>query len=154
MRPSLRQLIGRKGLIGAEIGVYQGENALSMLQGLDIAKLYLIDPYEVFDEPSSAMGKTADFPDNELIARELLEGYPVEWIKERSDQAVIPMVDFVYIDGSHEYENVKSDIIRFFPKCRIMIAGHDYFSKSGVKRAVDELLPDATKGKPDWWKMK
>ena len=40
---------GGQGLIGIEIGVAGGEHALSLLTTLDIKKLYLIDPYEMYE---------------------------------------------------------------------------------------------------------
>lgn len=50
-------------------------------------------------------------------------------------------LDFVYIDGSHDYESVKEDILAWIPKVKIggVIAGHDY-DHAGVKQAVDELF--------------
>lgn len=53
-------------------------------------------------------------------------------------------VDFVFIDASHEYADVKEDILAWMPKVKKggVIAGHDYADKgTGVKRAVDELFP-------------
>ena len=54
-------------------------------------------------------------------------------------------LDFVFIDASHEYENVKADIIAWLPKIKPggVLAGHDYYVdgpdwKPGVKRAVNE----------------
>jgi len=52
-------------------------------------------------------------------------------------------LDFVFIDASHDYINVKKDIEVWFPKVKIggIIAGHDYnTSIDGVKRAVDEFF--------------
>ena len=34
--------------IGAEIGVFEGSHALSLLQNSNVSKLYLIDPYEMY----------------------------------------------------------------------------------------------------------
>jgi hypothetical protein len=36
----------RGGLVGIEIGVAAGEHAISLLENLNIERLYLIDPYE------------------------------------------------------------------------------------------------------------
>ena len=143
-----------------EIGVYQGGHALEMIRELGLKKIYLIDPYEVFDEPSSAMGKTDTFPDNEGIARDRLEKYKNQcvWIKSRSDVAIIPQVDFIYIDGSHEYENVKDDLEKYYPLAKKIIGGHDYYWKPGVKKAVDEFCESHKlkmhAQKPDWWIVK
>ena len=51
-------------------------------------------------------------------------------------------LDFIFIDASHEYEDVKKDIIAWYPKLKLggIIAGHDYTSYDGVKQAVDEIL--------------
>lgn len=51
-------------------------------------------------------------------------------------------VDFVFIDASHDYENVKIDIDSWYPKVKIggFIGGHDYPHWKGVKKAVDEFL--------------
>ena len=54
-------------------------------------------------------------------------------------------LDFVFIDASHEYEDVKSDIIAWLPKIKPggILAGHDYYIGDfdyhpGVKKAVNE----------------
>jgi hypothetical protein len=51
-------------------------------------------------------------------------------------------LDFCFIDAAHDYESVKSDILSYRPKMKsgATLAGHDY-QEPGVRRAVDELLP-------------
>jgi predicted O-methyltransferase YrrM len=53
-------------------------------------------------------------------------------------------LDFVLIDGSHEYEDVVNDITKWLQKVKpgSMLAGDDW-AWPGVKQAVAELLPDA-----------
>jgi predicted O-methyltransferase YrrM len=48
--------------------------------------------------------------------------------------------DFVFIDGSHEYEDIRDDINAWYPKVKSggLLAGHDYIWLS-VKRAIDEF---------------
>jgi predicted O-methyltransferase YrrM len=48
-------------------------------------------------------------------------------------------LDFIFIDASHEYESVKSDISAWLPKLKVggIISGHDYHYPP-VKQAVDE----------------
>ena len=50
--------------------------------------------------------------------------------------------DFIYIDASHKYEDIKNDILVWMPKLKVggLIAGHDY-NWLGVAKAVNELLP-------------
>ncbi len=53
-------------------------------------------------------------------------------------------LDFVMIDASHEYEDVRADIQAWLPKVRPggVLAGDDFFYHwPGVIRAVQELLP-------------
>lgn len=51
-------------------------------------------------------------------------------------------LDFVFIDASHEYDDVKNDIEAWYPKVKNngILAGHDYPSWDGVTRAVNEWL--------------
>ena len=56
-------------------------------------------------------------------------------------------LDFVFIDASHEYEDVKNDIRAWLPKIKPggVLAGHDYYVDGhdyfpGVKKAVNETL--------------
>lgn len=53
-------------------------------------------------------------------------------------------LDFVYIDASHEYDDVKKDIINWLPKVKTggIIAGHD-INCPDVKKAVIEVIPAA-----------
>jgi predicted O-methyltransferase YrrM len=51
-------------------------------------------------------------------------------------------LDFVFIDASHEYVDVKADLIHWYPKVKNggVFAGHDYPAYTGVKTAVDEFF--------------
>jgi len=52
-------------------------------------------------------------------------------------------LDFVFIDASHEYEDVKNDILAWLPKVKKggVIAGHDYSDAwPGVVNAVHEVF--------------
>jgi hypothetical protein len=146
-----------------EIGVYKGENALNILQKLNVRTLYLIDPFELYDDKSSAMGKSKDFPNVELEAKERLKDFAdkIVWIKKYSDDALedIPLVDFAYIDGNHEYSFVKRDMSNYYKKIKKdgVLAGHDIQYKEGVKQAFNEFMfeHEATGNshvsKTDWW---
>jgi predicted O-methyltransferase YrrM len=54
-------------------------------------------------------------------------------------------IDFLFLDASHEYEDVKDDILAWWPKIKKggYFAGHDYYDNiewGGVKKAVDEYF--------------
>lgn len=63
-------------------------------------------------------------------------------------------IDFVYIDASHEYEDVRNDILHWLPKVKKggIIAGDDYGNPDfpGVHRAVFELLDDYEVKRGTW----
>lgn len=50
----------------------------------------------------------------------------------------------VFIDGDHSYDSVKSDISEWRKKIKAggILAGDDYHAYEGVKKAVDELIPN------------
>jgi len=63
---------------------------------------------------------------------------------EASEQISDKSLDGVFIDGSHEYEDVRADILAWQPKVRPggILAGHDYvFLWPGVEKAVNEIFP-------------
>ena len=51
-------------------------------------------------------------------------------------------LDFVFIDGAHDYESVKTDLISWLPLIKVggVMAGHD-FGMQGVNQALEEILP-------------
>ncbi len=54
--------------------------------------------------------------------------------------------DWIYIDGNHQYDFVKQDLDRYYPKVKVggFLAGDDYGSEgwwqNGVQKAVDEFV--------------
>lgn len=180
VRPMIAQLKGKKDLVGAEIGVWAGTNAISILENLDIKKLYLIDCYEIYDGWGfEVIGDIAgcgcdverakkrvkkDIREAKIAAEKKLKKHKdkVVWLQEMSHTAAKKIkdesLDFVYIDGNHTYEFVRVDILVWRPKVKIggILGGHD-FNADGVQKAVRELFPmsnwPAKPKKPnnDWW---
>jgi hypothetical protein len=171
-RPSLKLLKDHKGLICCEVGVHNAENAENILKELDIKKLYLVDPYILYEECGKPIKKFDGDMLKKLSFKRLKEwNDKIVWIYKTSEEAHkdIPdnSLDFVYIDGNHQYESVIEDI-RFWEakvKDGSLIAGHDYQMKGEAKRAVDEVYGDRVNhglcffvkpGRPvhDWWVWK
>lgn len=160
-RPMTKFLIKNyknKKLIGAEIGVEYGLNAKTMLRFLPIEKLYLIDPYD--DQENNSGDKQYK------ETRKYLSKYDskIKFIKKTSEKATneIPdNLDFVYIDGSHNYEDVKRDIELYYIKVKTggIIGGHDFWAdKIGVCKAVLDFADKNNlklNGRlTDWWIIK
>jgi len=150
-----------KALVGAEIGVSTGTNALSILKELSLQRLYLIDPYA----PFLSFGELdSHATDRETARKNLSSCKQVTFIEKTSTEAAeeLPILDFVYIDGNHDYEHVKEDAETYYPKVRAggMIGGHDFMPLCfGLVDAVIEFfsahpLDDKRIVMPDWWLTK
>jgi hypothetical protein len=161
----IKLLEERSDLIAAEIGVWHGENAERILRLLDIQKLFLIDPYEAYSEYPERKSDPNKMSYAEETARDRLSEHDnVHWIKEYSDEAVTEIeqgLDYVYVDGNHHYEFVKSDIENYYPLLNEtgIIAGDDA-NWIGVSQAVAEfavengIQPHFKRDHPDWFFLK
>lgn len=82
----------------------------------------------------------------------------MEAVKLYEDESI----DFIFIDASHEYEDVKDDINNWFPKLKkgCIISGDDYGNPGfpGVQKAVDEFFVntdmDLHIDNITWWAVK
>ncbi len=78
-------------------------------------------------------------PITDLNLVNIIKGHSIEV----SDRYENESIDFCFIDGSHEYEDVKKDILAYLPKVKSggILAGHDYDKIwDGVIRAVNEVF--------------
>lgn len=143
--------------IGAEIGVHRGECSGHLLELHPGLKLYMIDMWspdtykgkgdDAATEPYRKLYEDGCF-DNRIRALEAIEPFKdravmygmasIEAVELFPDE----MLDFCFIDASHSYEDVKSDIIAWFPKVKKggWLIFHDYGLFAGVTRAVNELF--------------
>ena len=79
---------------------------------------------------------------------------------EASEKFADNSLSFVFLDASHEYDDVKEDIKKWMPKVKPggILAGHDYYVDKydwfpGVKQAVNEELGEV-KSSEDCWIFK
>ena len=99
----------------------------------------------------------------EAKARMRPYGTKAVFIKKCSSGAIhdLPMLDFVYIDGNHEYKYVKEDLKLYYEILREggIIGGHDFNAYFlGVCRAVIEFAKchnlELQGGRSDFWFIK
>lgn len=88
---------------------------------------------------------------HEAFTRRILEGSSVELVRCDASKFlssfpdVSPHEAFVFLDGSHAYEDVKRELQLCLDAGVAVLSGHDYGNESfGVTKAVNEIL-----GKPD-----
>ena len=152
-RTELAKYFSEQGFkVGAEIGVAQGYYSRTLCQQNPNLKLYCIDywgPYPGY----------SDFFRDETVpgrmyeeAKKNLEGLNCEIIRKLSVDASKDFkdesLDFVFIDGGHDYKNVNADIRAWTPKVRKggVVSGHDYYvtktGNTGVIKAVDDYVKE------------
>lgn len=150
-------------VVGAEIGVFYGFNAKSILQTLNITKLYLIDPYIPFVSENVINKPTRSLP----MAIKKLSHFKnrIRWVRKLSEDAIHTFpddfFDFVYVDGNHDYAFVKKDLKGYWQKVRKggILGGHDFCGDfAGVVKAVVEFskwmnVPFLSRGH-DYWFIK
>jgi predicted O-methyltransferase YrrM len=138
-----------------EIGCWAGRSTRALADSTS-GEIYAIDTWNGDGAPGV----------QQAIHRELLHGKPEDWLlgqfntntadlknihimQMTSLEAAVKLrdqkFDMIFIDASHDYENIKADILawRSLLSEGGLLCGHDYVqSWPDVGRAVDELLPE------------
>jgi hypothetical protein len=143
-RIGLAELFGKLGYkTGAEIGVSKGWYSEVLCKSAPGLHLLCVDPWQAYG------GWDDETMEGRLVAtKDRLAGYDYEIIRKPSLEAVkdVPpnSLDFVYIDGLHEFDPVMQDIIQWVGKVRKggIVSGHDYFHfrGAGVVAAVNAYV--------------
>lgn len=149
-----------------EMGVWQGKSAIYLANRIKQSG----KPIEFF-----AVDTFESSPETDAHLASLAPGLTLLEVYERNLQAcdcadVVQTVvadsltaaaqfadgtlDFVYIDGAHDYDSVVADLAAWTPKVKPggLIAGHDYNPGAwpGVVRAVQERFPKH-RNPGSWW---
>lgn len=153
------------GACFVEVGVWKGRSAAFMaVEIINSGKnidLYLVDHFKGSQEHQSDGVIIRNKLEEECRSNLAPVSHVVKYITKQSVDAAKDFkdesIDFVYIDASHEYEDVRDDIRAWLPKVKTggIIAGDDYsIGFMGVIRAVNELLPMAKKEDVVWFYQK
>jgi hypothetical protein len=133
--------------VGAEIGVEYGYFSESLCKGG--LKVYAIDPWMDYGNYRNNRKSQKEMNSWYKETKKRLAPYDCKIIRKFSLTAVKDFedesLDFVYIDGAHDFENVTNDIVEWSKKVRKggVISGHDYIRIERrndilqVKEAVD-----------------
>lgn len=130
--------------VGAEIGVYKGEYTIRFCEaGLQI---YAIDPWEGF----SGQGRSQKIQERQ----DFLYGHTQRYLKKYLDNKQCTIIrktslnaledindgslDYVYIDGNHEFRYIAEDIFEWSKKVRSggVVSGHDYYCTNPLANNV------------------
>lgn len=142
---------------GVEIGVRGGEYSETLCKAMPNAKIWGVDPYTRIDGYRD-ITRQHTFDRYEQAAHEKLDQYPnYSFLRLTSMQAVNYFadnsIDFVYIDGNHDFYNVTADIDFWLKKVRKggIISGDDYFKHKGNARIQ---VYQAVNGYTDAWRIR
>lgn len=136
--------VPRNGTI-VELGSYRGKSTIALAMGAQIsdATVYAVDHHPDYISVDTAYGMFDNQAYYENIARHGV-GSVLKTINLSSMQFIQywrEPIDLLWIDASHEYEDVKTDFLNWSPFVRGKIAMHDtsgWFE--GVSHFVEELL--------------
>ena len=138
----MAQVLGELGFkVGAEVGVAEGIHAKVLLDNIPGLRLHLIDAYKHY--PGYQEYDGLDKVKEEMIGRMIKSNVVIH--QKLSMDAVSyfenDSLDFVYIDGAHDFKNVANDLCEWSKKVRIggIVFGHDYKRSrdTGGKYPVD-----------------
>lgn len=154
-----------------EIGAYQGESTEIIAKNFPNSEINSVDIWEKYVEDVKGDGTLAyDLDDQQLALEEAeevftkrIKNYP-NVIKNKNSSLNFSLkienmsVDFVYIDGNHQYSSVKEDILSWLPKIKIggIISGHDS-GWTTVQQALSECFgndPDMVFQDSSWLYVK
>lgn len=139
----LLNMIKDRGFVkGIEIGTLQGDTVAYILAGEELLQMLSVEPTLL------------------PTAKEVQAKYSTRLtiINKTSDNAIASihgLYDFVWVDGDHATEQVRRDILNYWPLVRVggVMGGHDYNLVHGVMPAVDDIFKNAVNLAEDgvWW---
>lgn len=140
-RETFTHLLAQLGLsVGAEIGVEAGiYSKLLCDANPEKIDLYSIDAWTAYkgyrdhvsqEEVDKLQVKARERLSSYIAGGKctLIKGFSVEVAKQFKDESL----DFVYIDGNHEFQQTVNDIAEWHPKVKVggIVAGHDYILRN------------------------
>ena len=147
--PSLEKARAIADGVFVEIGTWEGDFSYALLKHTKCKKVYCIDPYKHFEDDSYPDGMNSlsqeqfDKKYETVRARFAEFGDRVEFLRMSSVDAAVRFadesVDFVYIDGNHDYSFVLLDIMTWWPKVRVggWLTGDDVYSTDLAEHDAD-----------------
>jgi predicted O-methyltransferase YrrM len=160
---SIKSYLGDNGLQIVEIGSYCGASGEIIAGSFPGSILNCVDPWEQYTEDDYTWDlnrQALELMEAEKIFESVMERYPnMRKNKMPSSQysSLISddSIDFVYIDGNHQYSSIKEDLVNWSKKVKNggIIAGHDC-NFEPISRALNEHfneIPVATFMDGSWF---
>ena len=151
-RKQMIELLRTRGVkFGVEVGTDHGQYAEQLLKGIPDLHLACIDPWVAYTE-GNQIHTQEEVDQIYEEAKRRTSSFGAILIKKTSMEAVQDFtdntLDFVFIDGNHNYEHCKEDLTEWYKKVKPggIIYGHDYkedpVNNYGVIEAVNEYTKE------------
>jgi predicted O-methyltransferase YrrM len=132
--------------VGVEVGVELGRFARCLARKVPDLKLYGIDPWMTYDRQFTVHDPEefyqACVKDCAPYNIELIRKFSMDAVKDFADESL----DFVYIDGNHDFAHVTEDLNAWSKKVRKggIISGHDYVFEPRMGAHAGYVVKDWT----------
>jgi len=137
-----------------EIGAWKGRSSCFMaVEIINSGKSIKFDCVDTWEHPEISLNSEEVGTDITGVYETFLKN--IEPVKDTITQIKLPSweaaelydnesLDFIFVDGRHDYLSVRKDLQCWFPKVKVggIIAGHDYHLDIGVFPAVHEYFQD------------
>lgn len=130
------------GSIFVELGSYLGASSCYIASGIECtgkpAKLFCVDTWKNEGMAEGNRDTYDDFLKNTANFQNTI--VPLRGKSEEIAKYFNAEIDFLFIDAGHDYENVRTDVLAWFPKLRAgaQVIFHDIGWAEGVQRVVME----------------
>lgn len=131
---------------GAEIGVAKGDFTITLCRNMPGLELFAIDAWQTYDgyRDYRDQQQLEDYHDK-VVERMAPFNCTIirKWSMDAVDCFEDESLDFVFIDGNHDFKNVADDIVEWSKKVRKggIVAGHDFYDQDhGIKFGVKYVV--------------
>ena len=129
-----------------EVGTYKGKYAETLMTAIPDLDLTVVDAWEVYPGYKDyGENDLEDLAFNEAKNRSLKFGFKIMkgWSNEVVQLFEDESLDFVFIDGNHDFEHVVEDVAKWSKKVKKggIVAGHDFNRNHAKHFGVKEALP-------------
>lgn len=136
--------IATHGMTYVELGSYLGASSCFIASGIKAsgvaAKLYCIDTWNNDAMSEGNKDTYIEFTENTKQFQNIIVP-----LRGRSEEVAKPFdrkIDFLFIDAGHNYDDVKADVLAWFPKLKpgAQVVFHDIGWAEGVQRVIREYV--------------
>lgn len=141
-----------------EIGSFVGLSTVWFAER--VKSVITIDPFDAITREKYLKGEAKEAAEHQFENfKKNTEAFDnitvIQTTSEEAARMLNAKADLVYVDGSHLYDEVKKDILLWYPRAIKIFCGDDYSPWwPGVRRAVDEAPFEVNKNQRLWYAVK